>query len=277
MGWVAEVFQLSQRRVCRILGTSRSVIRYRSVRPSQEPLRARLHDLASVRISYGYRRLHVLLRREGWRINHKRTYRLYAEEGLGLKRRRPRRHRSAVVRMSRPAAREPNERWSMDFVSDRLADGRGLRFLTVLDTCTRECLAIEVGGSLRGVDVARVLTRLGLERGLPEEITCDHGSEFTSRVMDPWAYQNRVKLDFTRPGKPTDNAYIESFNGRFRQECLSQHWFVDFDEVRRTTGQWKEDYNNHRPHSALKNQTPADYRRGGIFVPDRNRLQKLRA
>jgi putative transposase len=236
-----------------------------------------LHELASVRVSYGYRRLHVLLRREGWGINHKRTYRLYAEEGLMLKRKRPRRHRSAVARVTRPAALEPNERWCMDFVSDALADGRRLRLLTVVDTCTRECLAIEVGGSLRGPDVASVLTRLGLQRSLPERITCDHGPEFTSQALDHWAYQNRVALDFTRPGKPTDNAHIESFNGRLRQECLSQHWFLGLVEARRAIELWRDDYNNHRPHSALDNRTPAHYRCGGIFEPDRNRLQKLRA
>jgi putative transposase len=219
----------------------------------------------------------VLLRREGWGINHKRTYRLYAEEGLMLKRKRPRRHRSAVARVARPAALEPNERWCMDFVSDALADGRRLRLLTVVDTCTRECLAIEVGGSLRGPDVASVLTRLGLQRSLPERITCDHGPEFTSQALDHWAYQNRVALDFTRPGKPTDNAHIESFNGRLRQECLSQHWFLGLVEARRAIELWRDDYNNHRPHSALDNRTPAHYRCGGIFEPDRNRLQKLRA
>ena len=169
MVWVQEAYEFPQRRACRVFGAVRSSIRYRSVRPTQEPLRARLHDLASVRVSYGYRRLHVLLRREGWAINHKRTYRLYGEEGLMLKRKRPRRHRSAMARVTRPAASEPNERWCMDFVSDSLADGRRLRLLTVVDTCTRECLAIEVGGSLRGSDVAGALTRLGLERSVFRE------------------------------------------------------------------------------------------------------------
>jgi putative transposase len=228
-------------------------------------------------VRYGYRRLHVLLVREGWEINHKKTYRLYTEEGLTLKRKRPKRHRSAVARVARPAASEPNERWCMDFVSDQLADGRRIRVLTILDTCTRECVALEVGSSLRGPDVAAVLTRTGLERGVPKSITCDHGTEFTSRAMDHWAYQNKVTLDFTRPGKPTDNAHIESFNGRFRQECLSQHWFLSLAEAKRTIAEWRDHYNNHRPHSALNNQAPTQYRRGGIFEPDRNRLQKLRA
>jgi putative transposase len=240
-------------------------------------LRVRLHDLASVRVRYGYRRLHILLRREGWEINHKRTYRLYREEGLALKRKRPKRHRSATERVARPAASEPNERWCMDFVSDTLADGRRIRVLTVLDTCTRECVALEVAGSFRGQDVAAVLTRVGLERGLPAAITCDHGPEFTARALDHWAYQSRVRLDFTRPGKPTDNAHIESFNGRLRQECLSQHGFLGLADARRTIEVWREDYNNHRPHSALENRTPLQYRRGGYYVPDRDRLQKLRA
>ena len=277
MDWAQAAFQISERRACAVLASARSSMRYRSVRPSQEPLRVRLHELASVRVRYGYRRLHVVLRREGWEINPKRTYRLYTEGGLTLKRKRPKRHRSATTRVERPAASEPNERWCMDFMSDTLADGRRLRLLTVLDTCTRECLAIEVGSSFRGTDVGSVLTRLGLERGLPEKITCDNGSEFTSRALDHWAYQGGVKLDFSRPGKPTDNAHIEAFNGRFRQECLSQHWFLDLADARRVVESWRDDYNNHRPHGALNNQTPVEYLTGGYYEPDRRRLQKLRA
>jgi putative transposase len=271
-----EAYQLSQRRACRIYGFHRSSIRYRSVRPPQEALTTRLHELASVRVRYGYRRLHVLLRREGWRVNHKRIYRIYTEEGLTLKRKRPKRHRSAAARVERPAASQPNERWCMDFVSDALADGRRLRVLTVVDTCTRECLALRAGQRLQGKDVATELTRIGLERGLPHRITCDNGSEFTGRVLDRWAYQNHVKLDFIRPGKPTDNAHIEAFNGRLRQECLSQHWFLGLEEVQKTLDGWKEDYNSRRPHSALNNQTPREYRWGGTFEPDRRRLQILR-
>ncbi len=260
-----------------MFGVARASIRYRSVRPDQAALRARIHSIASVRVRYGYRRLHVLLRREGWQVNHKRVYRLYLEEGLALKRKVPRRHRSGTSRVARPSATAPDERWCMDFMSDTLANGFRLRVLTILDTCTRECVSIEIGRSFRGQDVAAVLTRLGMERGLPSVITCDHGSEFTSRALDHWAYQNRVKIDFTRPGKPTDNAHIEAFNARLRQECLSQHWFLGLADARKTVEAWREDYNNHRPHSALGNQTPVEYRTGGRFEPDRRRLQNLRA
>jgi putative transposase len=274
--WACGAYQISERRACGVYGFARSSIRYCSVRPPQAALRARLHELASVRVQYGYRRLHVLLRREGWQLNHKRVYRIYTEEGLALKRKRPQRHRSAVARIARPAAEGPDERWCMDFVSDALADGRRLRVLTILDTCTRECLCLRAGQRLQGKDVAAVLTRIGLQRGLPETITCDNGSEFTGRSMDRWAYRNGVKLDFTRPGKPTDNAHIEAFNGRLRQECLSQHWFLSLADVQRTLDEWLEDYNNHRPHSALDNRTPAEYRWGGAYEPDRRRLQILR-
>ncbi len=274
--WVCGAYQLSERRACGVYGFARATIRYRSVRPSQAPLRARLHELASVRVQYGYRRLHILLRREGWQVNHKRVHRLYIEEGLALKRKRPQRHRSAVTRIARPAAEKPNERWCMDFVSDALADGRRVRVLTILDTCTRECLGLVSGQRLQGKHVAAALTRIGLQRGLPDRITCDNGSEFTGRVMDRWAYRSGVKLDFTRPGKPTDNAHIEAFNGRLRQECLSQHWFLSLQDIQQTLDQWRQDYNNHRPHSALDNQTPAEYRWGGAYEPDRRRLQILR-
>jgi putative transposase len=165
----------------------------------------------------------------------------------------------------------------MDFMCDALADGRRLKVLTVLDTCTRECLALEAGATIRGSDVAAVLTRIGLRRGLPTTITCDNGTEFISKALDYWAYRNDVKIDFTRPGKPTDNAHIESFNARVRQECLSQHWFMNLEDARTTLRDWREDYNNHRPHSSLDNQTPAEYRRAGSFELDRRELQNLRA
>lgn len=277
MTWQAAAFQVSERRACALLGSARSSIRYRSVRPSQDALRSRIRELAQVRVRYGYRRIHVLLRREGWPVNHKRIYRLYAEDGLVLKRRRPKRHRSATTRVERPAASVPNERWSMDFMSDTLADGRRLKVLTILDTCTRECLALEVDRTFRGRDVAVVLTLLGVKRGLPERITCDNGTEFTSKALDHWAYRAGVRLDFTRPGKPTDNAHIESFNARVRQECLSQHWFLDLADARRTLENWKEDYNNNRPHSALGSQTPVEYRRAGSFKLDRREPEILRA
>lgn len=226
----------------------------------QAPLRQRLHEMAANRLTFGYRRLHTLLRREGWRVNHKRVYRLYRDEGLILRRKKPRRRRSAVQRQVRPKAQAANEVWSMDFMSDALADGRKLRVLTVLDTFTRECVALEVQGHFGGDEVARVLERVGRHRGFPGMITVDNGPEFTSIAMDIWAWKNCVKLDFSRPGKPGDNASIESFNARVRQECLSQHYFMSLEEARQVLTTWREDYNNYRPHSALRGRTPAEFR-----------------
>jgi putative transposase len=273
----AESWQLSQRRACRALGACRSTVRYVSVRPSQAPLRQRMHELASVRVCYGYRRLHVLLRREGWPVNRKRVYRLYREEGLCLRAKRPKRRRMAMARQARAVAAEPNQRWAMDFMSDDLHDGRRLRVLTVVDTCTRECVALEVRRTFRSEEVAAVLTRVGLERGLPAAISVDNGTEFTARALDHWAYTHRVELDYSRPGKPTDNAFIEAFNSLVRRECLSQHYFSTLDEARHLLEAWREEYNNHRPHGSLGDRTPAEYRSGGYYVPDRNRLALMRA
>ncbi len=251
-------------------------MQYRSVRPTQEPLRARIREIASVRVSYGYRRVHVLLRREGWRVNWKRVYRLYREEGLCLRRRRPKRRRAVVPRQARVVATAVNERWAMDFMSDALASGQRLRVLTVLDTYTRECVALEAGIHFRGSDVARVLTRVGVERGLPSVINVDNGTEFTSRALDQWAWGQRVEFDFSRPGKPVDNAFIEAFNSLVRRECLSQHYFSTLEEARHVLQSWRVEYNNHRPHGSLGDRTPAEFRAGGDFVPDRNRLLFLR-
>lgn len=231
---------------------------YRSVRPHQEPLRRRIREIAHTRVSYGHRRVHVLLRREGWKVNMKRVYRLYREEGLSLRRKKPKRRRAAQPRQERPAATLPNERWSMDFMSDALADGRKLRVLTVLDTCTRECVALEVATSFRGSDVAQVLTRVGIQRGLPRTITVDNGTEFTSKALDHWAYKHRLKLDYTRPGKPTDNGFIESFNAAVRRECLSQHYFSSVVDARDVVAAWRDEYNHRRPHGSLGQSTPTE-------------------
>jgi len=231
---------------------------YRSVRPDQAPLIGRIREIAHTRVSYGHRRVHVLLRREGWAVNLKRVYRLYREEGLTLRRKKPKRRRAAQPRLERPAASLPNERWSMDFMSDALADGRKLRVLTVLDTCTRECVALEVATTFRRSDVAQVLTRVGIERGLPRTITVDNGTEFTSKALDHWAYRNQLKLDYTRPGKPTDNNFIESFNAQVRRECLSQHYFLSIIDARTVITAWRDEYNQQRPHGSLKQRTPAE-------------------
>jgi putative transposase len=271
--WAREAYRLPERRACRALGVSLSSVRYRSVKPSREPLRARLRELAGVRVSYGYRRLWILLQREGWGVNHKLVQRLYREEGLTLRRRRPKRRRSAVRRERAAQPTAANEQWAMDFVHDTLSNGRTVRVLTVLDVYSRECVALEAGVGFRAADVARILTDAGIERGkLPSLISVDNGTEFTSRDLDHWAYWNRVRLDFSRPGKPTDNPFIEAFNGSLRRECLSQHWFVDLADASRTLQRWREEYNNIRPHSSLNDRTPASFSRGGHFIPGPNRF-----
>ena len=233
---------------------------YRPVRPDQGPLRARIKDIAHARVSYGHRRVHVLLSREGWKVNLKRVYRLYREEGPCLRSKRPKRKRAAMPRIERPAADRPNERWSMDFMLDELGDGRKLRVLPVIDTCTRECVALEAGSGFTGQQVGDVLTRVGIARGLPAVITVDNGTEFTSKALDPWAYRNKLKLDYTRPGKPTDNGFIESFNAQVRRECLSQHYFSSLIDARVVLDEWRDEYNNRRPHGSLGQRTPAEHR-----------------
>lgn len=219
----------------------------------------RLRELAGTRIGFGYRRLHVVLQREGWQINHKRVYRLYREEGLGLRRKRPRRRVAAVKREIHPTATERNECWSMDFVSDQLFDGRRMRVLTLVDNHTRECLALHPGQRIGGMDVVGVLEKVTQVNGCPRRIKVDNGPEFISRDLDRWAYWNKVGLDFSRPGKPSDNAFIEAFNSRFRQECLNEHWFLSLEDARCKIDTWRKEYNSERPHSALNYRTPEEF------------------
>ena len=235
-------YRVAERRACRVLGFARSSFRYQSRRDPRAELRVRLRDLAASRVHYGYVRLWVLLRREGWVVNKKLIYRLYCEEGLGIRRRKPRRRKSVQVREARVPVQHANEIWSMDFMSDQLVGGQRFRLLTLVDNHSRESLAIEVGQRLTGDDVVRVLEQVTADRGTPQSIRVDNGPEFISRSLDLWAYFNGVKLDFSRPGKPTDNAVIESFNGRLRDECLNQHWFLSLDEAKRLTEAWREDY-----------------------------------
>ncbi|WP_428833828.1 IS3 family transposase [Methylorubrum populi] len=216
-------------------------------------------DLAKSRVRYGYFRIYILLRREGWRVNHKRVHRLYRDEGLSLRLKRPRRHVSAAHRERQPAALRPNERWSMDFVSDALFDGRRLRALTVVDAFTREALAIEVDQGIKGEQVVAVVGRLALLRGAPCAIQVDNGPEFVSKALDRWAYENGVTLDFSRPGKPTDNALVESFNGRLRDECLNANWFLSLADARSKIKTWRRHYNESRPHTALGWRTPQEF------------------
>ena len=228
-----------------------------------------------MRVSYGYKRLHVLLRREGWAVNHKRVRRLYREEGLTQKRSRPRRAKRATVRVLRPEAHAANERWAMDFIHDRLASGDAIRILSVVDVFTRECVALVPQQRFRGDDVVRCLISAGLERGEPTMIQAENGSEFTSRAVDHWAYWNDVRLDFSRPGKPTDNAHTESVHNSVRRECLAQCYFIDLADGVLVLNEYRSDYNNVRPHSSLANQSPAHFRARGDITPALSRLQNV--
>lgn len=249
-----------ERRACALASLHRSTCRYVSRRTDDPKLVSRLRELASERPRFGYRRLHALLRREGHEVNRKRVYRLYRAAGLAVRRRSRRK-----LRASRPApqaaATRANERWSMDFVHDYLAGGRRLRTLNVVDAFTRECLAIEVDTSLPSARVVRVLDRLVWEYGLPASLRIDNGPEFISMKLDAWASRHGVKLDFIQPGKPTQNAHVESFNGRFRDECLAQSNFPTVLRARAEIELWRVDYNCNRPHSALGYDTPEAFGR----------------
>ncbi len=248
---------LSERRACRFLGCQRSSQRYRGHREQPLGLRERLTELAALRPRWGYRRLWVLLRREGYAVNWKRVYRLYRAAGLAVKRRR--RKRVAIARRPLPPATRPNERWSMDFVHDRLTTDRWFRCLTIVDDFTRECLAIEVDRSLTGKRVVEVLTQLAVARPLPLTIVVDNGPEFAGRILDAWAYRRGITLAFIQPGKPTQNAFVESFNSRLRDECLNAHWFVTVTEAQLTIEDWRDDYNTQHPHGSLGHRTPTEF------------------
>ena len=248
---------LSERQACRYTGFARASQRYRSRRPSRDELRERLHTLATLRPRWGYRRLYRLLRREGQLVNKKLVQRVYREEGLAVRRRQ--RKRVAIPRSPLPAPTKPNERWSMDFVSDALGDGRRFRALTIVDDFTRESPAIEVDTSLPGERVVRVLERLAITRGLPSAIVCDNGPEFRGEALEQWADARRVALQFIQPGKPIQNAFAESFNGRLRDECLNERWFVSLPDAQQTIEAWRIDYNVARPHSGLADRTPDEF------------------
>ncbi len=249
---------MSERHACRLMGLGRSTHRYRARKAERDAaLRTRLRELAAKRMRFGYRRLTALLLREGMAANHKRVYRLYREEGLAMRIRARRRIRWNGRVTSRAAVR-PNQRWSMDFVSDCINNGRVIRMLTVVDDCTRECPAIEVDTSLGGGRVRRVLDRIVDERGRPEAIVLDNGPEFRGRALAAWSEERGVRLEFIQPGKPVQNAYAESFNGRLRDECLNANWFTSLRDARRKIETWRQDYNQQRPHSSLDYLPPAE-------------------
>ena len=256
VGVLRGTYQISERRACSAMGFFRSVQRYQSRRDPQTALRMRLKDLAAVRVRYGYRRLHVLLRREGWAVNHKRIHRLYAEEGLSIRTKLPRHKRAWRIRQGRPGVGGANEVWSLDFMADQLFDGRPFRILTALDVHTREALSTIPRASFRAAQVVEVLDQLARVRGKPKSLRVDNGPEFAGRLLDHWAYLNKVEIDFSRPGTPTDNAFIEAFNARLRAECLNASWFLSLADARDRIEEWRVHYNEERPHSALGNLTP---------------------
>ena len=249
-------WRVSVRRACAVLRAPRSSYHHRSRRGTQAELRQRIREIAETRVRYGYRRIHVLLRREGWAVNAKRVWRLYRQDGLQLRSKTPKRKVSGKLRQDRSVAGAPNEIWAMDFLSDQLFDGTRIRVLTIVDACSQIAPAIDVRRSCRGADVVETLERVVARYGLPRQIRLDNGPEFISR--DLWAYARGVVLDFSRPGKPTDNAFAESFNGKVRAECLNANWFLNLDDARLKCEAWRMDYNEVRPHSSIGHRAPME-------------------
>jgi putative transposase len=257
--------RLSERHACGLIGMHRGSWRYQQSAPRDAELRMRLRELAAERMRFGYRRLWAMLRREKnadgtrrWVVNHKRVHRIYREEGLAMRRKETKRLRAiARTPLERPTG--ANQVWTMDFTKDRLASGRNFRTLNLMDGYTREALWIEVDTSLPGLRVVRVLEWLKQARGVPEVIQVDNGPEFISQAVDQWAFSNGVRLHFIEPGKPVQNAFIESFNGKFRDECLNQNWFTSVAEARQVIEAWRVDYNTARPHSSLGYRTPEEF------------------
>jgi len=254
---VRELFGLSERRACLIIGVSRRMVRYRSRRPDDAPTRVRLRELAVERRRFGFRRLGILLAREGMAMNRKKLLRLYREEKLAV-RRRGGRKRALGSRAPMAVPLGPNQRWSLDFVSDAFTDGRRFRILAVVDDFTRECLALVADTSLSGARVARELDTLIARRGRPRMIVSDNGTEFTSAAILRWSQDHCMQWHYIAPGKPTQNAFIESFNGKLRDECLNETLFTSVNHARAVMGAWKDDYNHVRPHTSLGGATPAE-------------------
>ena len=251
-------WRVSARRACAVLRAPRSTYHYLSRRGAQAELRKRIREFAEARVRYGYRRIHVLLKREGWAVNAKRVWRLYRLEGLQLRSKTPKRKVSAKLRQDRAVAAAPNEVWAMDFLSDQLFNGTRIRVLTTVDAHSRVSPAVDVRLSYRGVDVVETLERVTARYGLPRQIRLDNGPEFISRDLDLWAYARGVALDFSRPGKPTDNAFAESFNGKVRAECLNASWFLSLEDARQKCEAWRQDYNEVRPHSSIGQRAPIE-------------------
>ena len=265
----------SQRRACRLTRQHRSTQRKALRRDPRTELRQRMREIVTTRIRYGYRRIYTLLKREGWPVGRNLIYRLYREEGLCLRAKRPRRRKMAAHRQARCVPAQANEAWSLDFVHDQLSNGSKIRMLTVIDVYTREALAIEVGERLRGGDVVSVLNRLIYLRGAPRALFVDNGAEFTGQVVDLWAYHHKVRMDFSRPGTPTDNAHIELFNGSFRDECLNLNWFASIPDAKSKIEAWRREYNESRPHMALMGLSPVEFSRKTGLCDEGQRLMAV--
>lgn len=241
-----------------LAGLNQSTGFYKALNTDQDDaLRKRMKELAGERPRYGSPRLHILLKREGLVINHKKTEKIYLEEKLSI--RRKRRKKISRIRIALPVPTMPNEQWSMDFVSDSLHNGRRFRILTVVDDFTKEAPVIEVDTSIGGLRLARIMEQLSFFRSLPKVIRVDNGPEFLSRTFDQWAYEKGIKLHYIQPGKPTQNAFIESFNGKLREECLNENWFISLKHAKDKIENWRQDYNSYRPHSSLGNLTPNQF------------------
>ena len=256
MNKVCSEWDVSIRRACAVLVVCKGTYHYKLRRSGQADLKKRIKEIAETRMRYGYRRVHVILQREGWMINVKRTYRLYSELGLQLRNKTPKRRVKAKLREDRCPASQPNETWAMDFVHDQLALGNKIRVLTVVDIFSKFSPVIDPRFSYRAEDVVMTLEKVCGEVGYPKTIRVDQGSEFVSRDLDLWAYAHNVTLDFSRPGKPTDNAFIEAFNSKVRSECLNAHWFMSLDDARSKLEDWRRYYNEERPHSGIGQMTP---------------------
>jgi putative transposase len=254
--FVRDAFRVSIRKACRAIPACRGTYNYRSRRTEQAPLMKRIREIAKTRMRYGYRRIAVLLRREGWHVNVKRVHRLYRLQVLRMRLKPPRRRVMAELRDDRSNASGPNQIWAMDWMYDELFDGRRVWVLTVVDTWSRVCPVMRVCRSATAMEVIDALEQARRQHGLPKTIQVDQGSQFTSKELDLWAYANGITLDFSRQGKPTDNAYVESFNATVRLECLGQHWFLDLDDAREKIEEWRIEYNEVRTHSAIGERTP---------------------
>ena len=254
-----EDYRVSVRKASAVVMLNRSVWYYKPKDRDEQHILMRMNEIASTRVRYGFWRIFTLLRREGFKDNHKRVYRLYIREGLNLRSKRHRRCRAEQHRENYAPVNQINQCWSMDFVSDQLYNGQRFRALTIIDNYSRRCLAIEIGQSLKGCDVVNTLESLYEHYGIkPERIKVDNGPEFVSKELDRWAYERKVALNFSRPGNPTDNPFIESFNGSFRDECLNTNWFLSLHDARLKIDSWRRDYNTYRPHSSLQGLTPEE-------------------